>query len=310
VAGDQLLAASTAIDMTTALAHGEVVAGSTVFSYAIADTSGIRTVTFMSLTGHGGTASPGAIADYESLLDSLAYNNTSDSPPDGSQVVFSIAASDGITASLPETVTVTRLTTNEAPTFTSMNAFEGDEDTQSTITLADVQSNGNAADVDGSVTSFVVSAVTSGTLLIGTNAATASAWAAGTNDTIDATHQAYWTPDLHTTGDQGAFTVLARDDGGLLSGSPVAVQVLIGFPGLVITGTTGADNLVGTAGDDTIHGLAGNDVLTGGTGRDVLDGGAGTDSMDGGNGSDTYLFTSVKDHPAAEMHDSGTTGID
>ena len=44
---------------------------------------------------------------------------------------------------------------------------------------------------------------------------------------------------------------------------------------MVITGTSGPDNLVGSSGDDQISGLAGDDTLDGGAGNDVLDGGAG-----------------------------------
>ena len=58
--------------------------------------------------------------------------------------------------------------------------------------------------MDGTVDAFVVKSITSGSLKIGTSAGTPTAWAAGTNDTIDATKQAYWTADLNANGTQNA----------------------------------------------------------------------------------------------------------
>ncbi len=60
----------------------------------------------------------------------------------------------------------------------------------------------------------------------------------------------------------------------------------------------------------TLTGSALNDSLTGGDGNDVLIGGAGTDVMNGGNGSDIYVFSLIAEHPAAEVADTGTFGID
>ncbi|MBS4010497.1 MAG: hypothetical protein KGZ72_07050, partial [Roseovarius sp.] len=57
--------------------------------------------------------------------------------------------------------------------------------------------------------------------------------------------------------------------------------------GLVIPGTSEADNLVGTADNDTITANAGDDTLTGGAGNDLLDGGAGFDTaVFAGNAAD------------------------
>lgn len=51
-------------------------------------------------------------------------------------------------------------------------------------------------------------------------------------------------------------------------------------------------------------------TITGNGGNNVLDGRGGVDSLDGGEGSDIYLFTSAADHPAAEINDTGTSGVD
>ncbi len=50
---------------------------------------------------------------------------------------------------------------------------------------------------------------------------------------------------------------------------------------MILTGTTGIDELKGTTGVDSLSGLAGDDTLIGGLGND---------SLDGGSGADTYRF--------------------
>ena len=124
-------------------------------------------------------------------------------------------------------VQVSLTAVNDAPTLTSMAATVAtvNEDTQATITLANLQAQGNEADVDGTVTAFVVKAVSTGTLLIGTSAGAATAWAAGTNDTVDATRSAFWTGATNANG-RNAFTVTAKDNGGLGS-TTSAVQVQV-----------------------------------------------------------------------------------
>jgi hypothetical protein len=99
------------------------------------------------------------------------------------------------------------------------------EDTQLEITFAEIAAQGDEGDVDGTVTDFVVKGLASGTMRIGTSAAAATAFAAGVNDTIDATHHAYWTAAQHANGTLGAFTVVAKDNDGVESGTPVSVQV-------------------------------------------------------------------------------------
>lgn len=121
---------------------------------------------------------------------------------------------------------------NPAPTFT---AFDGAvkvtaEDSQVTITHDDLAARGNEADknadnTDGTVPAFVVKAVTSGTLLIGASAETAKAWAVNSNDTIDATNKAFWTPAKDANGKLNAFTVVARDAQGAVSATPIQATV-------------------------------------------------------------------------------------
>ena len=61
---------------------------------------------------------------------------------------------------------------------------------------------------------------------------------------------------------------------------------------LNLVGSTSGELLIGDDLDDTLHGLGG------------------LDTMDGGNGSDIYLIGGATEHPAAEINDTGTSGLD
>jgi autotransporter-associated beta strand protein len=165
---------------------------------------------------------------------------------------FTVTATDSNASPATGNATLTINVTgaNDVPTLTTAsNITGGTEDTQKQITLANLQTAGNEADVDGSVSAFVVKAVSSGTLLIGANAGAATPFDASTNATIDATHLAFWTPASNANGNLNAFTVVAKDDGGSESTTPVQVVVeiavandaptLSGVPGSAQAVTTG-----------------------------------------------------------------------
>lgn len=125
---------------------------------------------------------------------------------------------------------VTILATNDSPTLTTMASTVATEkeDVQAAIALAALKAQGNEADIDGTVDAFIVKAISSGTLLLGISPETATPWAAGVNDTVDATHQAYWKAALNANGTLNAFTVVARDNGGLESTTtPVQVTLAV-----------------------------------------------------------------------------------
>ncbi|NBR07973.1 MAG: tandem-95 repeat protein, partial [Planctomycetes bacterium] len=88
------------------------------------------------------------------------------------------------------------------------------------------QSRGNATDIDGTVDTFVVTEIISGSLRIGTNSSTALPWD-GSNCIIDTTHYAYWIPDTDANGLISAFSLVARDNLEMVSSSPVVFQVQI-----------------------------------------------------------------------------------
>ena len=117
--------------------------------------------------------------------------------------------------------------TNLAPTFTTFAApvATGNEDTQISISFDNLKAQGNEADVDGTVDSFIVKAVSTGSLLIGTSLATATAWNATTNNIVDATRLAFWTPAANANGTLNAFTVVAKDNGGLESATALQATI-------------------------------------------------------------------------------------
>lgn len=141
-AGDELRLGATQIDIAGTAATGEVTYNSTVFSYAITDVSGVRTITFTSLNGAGGTATPAPIASYEAMLDALKFNNTSNSPAANTMRTFSVTASDGSNTSNPATLIVTAVNVADlqlaysATTFTEAVADDGSISNNITITLS------------------------------------------------------------------------------------------------------------------------------------------------------------------------------
>jgi hypothetical protein len=108
------------------------------------------------------------------------------------------------------------------PSNTPLPRSTGDEDTALPVTLQNLLDQGNEADVEGSVTAFVVKAVSSGTLTIN-----GSAWNASSNNTIDSSKAASWTPASNANGTLSAFTVVAKDNVGAESSTATQVQVTV-----------------------------------------------------------------------------------
>jgi len=121
------------------------------------------------------------------------------------------------------------ITDNAAPTLTAFasTVASGNEDSQVTVTFANLQTQGNEADVNGTVTAFVIKAVSTGSLKIGASAATATAWNASSNTTVDTTNQAFWTPAANANGSLNAFTVVAKDNGGVESATAIQAKVAV-----------------------------------------------------------------------------------
>ncbi len=122
-------------------------------------------------------------------------------------------------SSAPTALTISITNNHNAPTLTAFASAvaAGNEDSTVPVTFADLQNQSDAADLDGSVDRFVVTSLSSGSLNIGSSAETATAWDALTNNSLDAAHNAYWTPDANANGILNAFTVAAQDNDGLES---------------------------------------------------------------------------------------------
>lgn len=122
------------------------------------------------------------------LIHVLRFSNTSENPSTNTRAL-EITLNDGSADSNAAVVTVNVISVNDRPTLSS---FAGPVDTTSADT------------------------------------ATALPFAPGTNDTINATNNAYWTPDPDDTGTLDAFEVKAVDDGGKESTSSATVQMSVG----------------------------------------------------------------------------------
>ena len=170
----------------------------------------------------------------------ITYFNSS-SNPDSSVLLTWIFSNGSIShpSSVSGSSLINILSVNDAPTLTKLTSVvtNGNEDTRITISMADIATQSNATDVDGTIVGYVVKAVSSGTLLIGTSSGTAVAWTVGTNDTIDATHFAYWTPTLNANGNLDVFTVVAKDNGGLESATAIQAKISVANLNDAPTGT-------------------------------------------------------------------------
>ena len=161
---------------------------------------------------------------------------------------FTFNVADGFGGVLAnQTFTINVTPVNDAPTLTTFSApvASGFEDTATPIAISftDLKAQGNEADIDSAVTAFVIKAVSTGTLKIGTSVATASVWNANSNHTVDASHQAYWTPKANANGSLNAFTAIAKDNGGLTSATAIQAKVAVTA---VNDAPTGSVSITGT----------------------------------------------------------------
>ena len=144
---------------------------------------------------------------------------------------FAVVARDnsGLESVINVQAEVTVIPVNDAPTLTGFSGTVAiiDEKTAVAITLADLMANGDEVDVDGRVDAFVIKSVTSGMLKIGADAVSALAYDAITNNTVDATHQAFWTPAAHENGTLDAFTAVAQDNSGAESLTAILATVSV-----------------------------------------------------------------------------------
>ncbi len=191
----------------------------------ISITGGVVTVGTTSITfGGGGNGSSnftvqGTLANVNIALDAATFTPTPNL--NGVNVAtIQLTTHDGTVSSGSSSVTFSISAVNDVPTFTvfSDNVETTTQNTEVEITLSELKAFGNEADVDGTVDAFVVQAISSGTLNIGASSASAIAYNATTNNTINALNNAYWTPALSAYGSSiNAFTVIVEDNNSAVS---------------------------------------------------------------------------------------------
>jgi len=189
-------------------------------------------------------------ADGGTLVDN--EDNTWTFTPDGdstADVSFSYTVSDGNGGTTNTTATASFSAVNDDPTVSSAVSLSGTEDTDLTITQAQLLTN--ASDVDGDSLSVESLSVASGTLV----------------DNEDNTWT--YTPIANST-DDVTFSYNISDGNSSVAASAVASFAEDG----TTEGTSGVDTITGTSGNDTITALADDDTITGGAGDDYIDGGA------------------------------------
>jgi VCBS repeat-containing protein len=179
------------------------------------------------------------LANYQAALRTVKFSSISSDPTiKGTRrtrtVTFSVTDANGSSgANGQQTGTTTSIinitAVNDAPTLTTFTVpfASTNEDIEVEITFANLLAQGDAADIDGTVNAFVIKAVSTGTIKIGTSAGVATAWNASSNATIDATKKAYWTPASNFNGTLNAFTAVAKDNDGLESATAVQVVVSV-----------------------------------------------------------------------------------
>ncbi|MEM7255967.1 MAG: Ig-like domain-containing protein [Pseudomonadota bacterium] len=156
-------------------------------------------------------------------------------PVDDKQFAFSVFASDddGSTSAGAVAVEVTVSDVNDAPILSTFTDDVGStaEDTEVELRFSDIMSVAKATDVDGSIDALAVNSVVSGSLRIGTSAATATAFSTVSNNLITAATHAYWTPDPNVNtpadGPQSAFTAVVLDNDNTLSSPPVTATIQV-----------------------------------------------------------------------------------
>jgi len=212
-------------------------AGSDTFANSIHTLTSVTANSVFSVDAANGSSTTSRAGNYGTL--NVAADGSVTYSPDDTKInalsdgqsvtdTFTVNVSDGIMKG-SETLTISITGANDRPTLTALAATvdSGQKSEEIEISFAELASQGNEQDVDGSVNAFVVQTVSSGTLKIGTSSATATAWEAGVNDVVDATNKAYWTSAVDQSGTLDAFTVVARDNGNAVSLTAVKVTVAV-----------------------------------------------------------------------------------
>ena len=226
-------------------------------------------VSYVASTGVLAISGSASKAIYQSILDGIQYNNTSDAPTTTNRIV-NIVASDGTDTSATQSVTINVIAVNDAPVISG-------------LTITDTSISFVATDPDNATLSlqspfaaaFGNPTITSGATTNLTPTEQASA-VSGTLQVTDGSSTA-GVVDLYL-GTSGTNTFTA------------------GVSDTAIYGFGGTDSLTGGSGADWIFGGSGNDTIVGAQNDRVLDGGTNTDTLNVGAN-----FTSTSDAQIANI---------
>ena len=221
----------------------------------------------------------------------------------GSDIYVMTATADHTKAEITDTGTSgtdeVRFTATTASTLT---LYAGDTGIEQVVIGT---GTGAIADTSGTVALNVnASAVVNGLTMIG-NAGVNTLTGTAYNDIIDGGAGA----DT-MVGGKGDDTYYVDNTGDKITEAASSGTDTV-YASVSYTLATNVENLILT-GSSATNGT-GNTVantLTGNSAANVLNGLGGNDLMDGGDGSDIYLVATTAEHAVAEIHDSGTSGID
>ena len=133
------------------------------------------TVSYTAGTGVLSITGAATTAVYESILQGIQYNDTSNTPTTSNRTI-NVVANDGVTASVTRTVTLTVAAVNDAPTATNLSAAETYTEDTALNLINIVVSDVDSANVTATLT---LSNVAAGSLSTGTSGAVTSTFVGG-----------------------------------------------------------------------------------------------------------------------------------
>ena len=133
------------------------------------------TVSYTAGTGVLSITGSATTAVYESILQGILYNDTSNTPTTSNRTI-NVVANDGATASVTRTVTLTVAAVNDAPTATNLSAAETYTEDTALNLINIVVSDVDSANVTATLT---LSNVAAGSLSTGTSGAVTSTFVGG-----------------------------------------------------------------------------------------------------------------------------------
>ncbi|MBD9484678.1 retention module-containing protein [Pseudomonas sp. PDM14] len=246
------------------------------------------------------TSNLATLAVVQTLIQQIAYANTSDNPSTADRTVsFTVKDGDGTSnggadsASAVAYVHVNAV--NDAPTTNADNVVAY---SAASVVVPDWALLWNDRDAEGN--DFAVNtagSASSGSITRGTDTTTFT-----DSGLIRGGAFTYTTKDELGAVSTSATVNVDRDNSGVIGNSSASYdQIIIDNS----TGVNAGNTLSGGSGNDVLIGGAGNDTLNGGNGDDLLVGGAGNDTLNGGAGIDTASYVDATSGVTVSLAISG-----